>query len=223
MYTELKEHWGHMWNNNPGKKAIDETLTKVKQMETEGKEIYPSADLIFNAYRITPPDKVSVVIIGQDPYHNEGQAMGLSFSVPQGVKVPPSLKNVYKELARDMAFIFPSHGDLTGWAEQGVFLLNAILTVEKNKPGSHKDIGWQGFTDATISYLSDHKENIVYMLWGNYAKSKRQLINPARHLILEAAHPSPLARNAFHGCGHFSQCNDYLKAHNRQPIDWQIR
>jgi uracil-DNA glycosylase len=189
---------------------------------SEGKIIYPPKDLIFNAYKAVPPKNVKVVILGQDPYHNQGEAMGLSFSVPKGIKIPPSLKNIYKELASDVGCTIPFHGDLTYWASQGVLLLNAILTVEQNKPGSHKNIGWQQFTDATIQYLSYHHTHITFMLWGNFAKSKRYLIDDTKHLILEAAHPSPLARNAFQGCKHFSEANTYLKAHHKQEIDWQI-
>jgi len=201
---------------------FDQLSLSLKQAKAEGKTIYPPGPLIFNAYDTIAPDAVQVVILGQDPYHNPGEAMGLSFSVPKGVKVPPSLKNIYKELATDLGCAVPNHGDLSSWANQGVFLLNAFLTVEKNNAGSHKNSGWHYFTDATIQYLSDHFEHIVFMLWGNFAKNKKVLINGATHLILESAHPSPLAGNAFQGCKHFSQANSYLKAHGRNEINWQI-
>ncbi|MBP6235689.1 MAG: uracil-DNA glycosylase [Saprospiraceae bacterium] len=201
---------------------FDQLSLSLKQAKAEGKTIYPPGPLIFNAYDTIAPDAVQVVILGQDPYHNPGEAMGLSFSVPKGVKVPPSLKNIYKELATDLGCAVPNHGDLSSWANQGVFLLNAFLTVEKNNAGSHRNSGWHYFTDATIQYLSDHFEHIVFMLWGNFAKNKKVLINGAKHLILESAHPSPLAGNAFQGCKHFSQANSYLKAHGKNEINWQI-
>lgn len=201
---------------------FDQLSLSLKQAKAEGKTIYPPGPLIFNAYDTVAPDAVQVVILGQDPYHNPGEAMGLSFSVPKGVKVPPSLKNIYKELATDLGCAVPNHGDLSSWANQGVFLLNAFLTVEKNNAGSHRNSGWHYFTDATIQYLSDHFEHIVFMLWGNFARNKKVLINNAKHLILESAHPSPLAGNAFQGCKHFSQANSYLKAHGKNEINWQI-
>jgi len=201
---------------------FDQLSLSLKKAKAEGKTIYPPGPLIFNAYDTVAPDAVKVVILGQDPYHNPGEAMGLSFSVPKGVKVPPSLKNIYKELATDLGCAVPNHGDLSSWASQGVFLLNAFLTVEKNNAGSHRNTGWHYFTDATIQYLSDHFEHIVFMLWGNFARNKKVLINNAKHLILESAHPSPLAGNAFQGCKHFSQANSYLKANGKNEIDWQI-
>ncbi len=201
---------------------FDDLKSILKISKAGGKIIYPPGNLIFNAYDQVAPDEVKVVILGQDPYHNPGEAMGLSFSVPKGVKVPPSLKNIYKELANDVGCFVPTHGDLTHWANQGVFMLNAFLTVEHNNAGSHRNIGWHHFTDATIKFLSDHHEHIVFMLWGNFAKNKKSLINPEKHLILESAHPSPLAGNAFQGCGHFSKANAYLTAKGKSPIDWQI-
>ncbi len=199
----------------------------IKQLlETEmnsGKTIYPPRPQIYNAFNTTPLKDVKVVILGQDPYHGPGQAMGLSFSVPQGVRTPASLKNVYKELVRDVvAFKMPDHGDLTAWSKQGVFLLNAMLTVEHANAGSHKKIGWQTFTDAVIQKLSAEREGLIFMLWGNFAKKKRTLIDDVKHTILEAAHPSPLARNAFSGCKHFSKANEILITQNQSPIQWQI-
>ena len=167
-------------------------------------------------------DKVKVVILGQDPYHGPGQAMGLSFSVPADVPVPPSLKNIFKEIESDLGIRMSGCPDLRKWAEQGVLLLNAVLTVRCGEPASHSRIGWQEFTDAVIRYLSDNCEGIVFLLWGNYAKSKKNLIDTSRHTVLEAAHPSPLARGAFFGCRHFSRTNEILTAEGKTPIDWQL-
>ncbi|HMN91458.1 MAG TPA: uracil-DNA glycosylase [Saprospiraceae bacterium] len=194
--------------------------TFLRQEKEHGKTIYPPGSLIFNAFNITPFHQVKVVILGQDPYHNPGEAMGLSFSVPQGVKIPPSLQNIYKELQEDLGTPIRPDGNLTDWATQGVFLLNAMLTVERNRPQSHQKIGWQHFTDAVIRSLSEQREHIVFMLWGNFARKKNVLIDSSKHLILEAAHPSPLAGGSFFGCRHFSKANAYLVAHNQTPINW---
>lgn len=198
---------------------IKQFLTKRKE---EGATIFPPGSLIFNAFELTPFDKVRVVILGQDPYHNPGQAMGLCFSVPKKAAVPASLKNIYKELKRDVGIDIPGHGDLTSWAQQGVFLLNTILTVEQNKAGSHSNIGWHLFTDAVIRLLSQEREGLIFLLWGNYAKSKKPLIDIKKHIVLEAAHPSPLARDAFNGCAHFSQVNSILKQRGEKPINWSL-
>lgn len=187
-----------------------------------GRTIYPPGQLIFNAFDLTPIDAVKVVILGQDPYHGPGEAMGLCFSVPKGVRVPPSLQNVFKEMALDLHASIPNHGDLTSWAEQGVFLLNAMLTVEHKSPGSHKNIGWQTFTDAVIRTLSDQREGLIFLLWGRYAQSKEGLIDQLKHHVLQAAHPSPLARNAFSGCKHFSRTNELLVNMGKTAIQWQI-
>ncbi len=199
--------------------ALAQFLRKEKQA---GKTIFPPGSLIFNAFEKTPFEQVKVVILGQDPYHNPGEAMGLCFSVPKGVRVPPSLKNIYRELKSDVQFEIPDHGDLSSWAEQGVFLLNAMLTVERNKAGSHQKMGWQNFTDAVIRRLSEQQAGLVFMLWGKFARSKAPLVDPGRHLILEAAHPSPLARDAFQGCKHFSKANQYLVEQGKAPIDWSL-
>jgi uracil-DNA glycosylase len=196
--------------------------TFVRKELAEGKTLYPPGPLIFNAFAQTPIDKVKVVILGQDPYHNPNQAMGLSFSVPQTVRTPPSLVNIYKEINADLGLPIATHGDLTSWAQQGVFLLNAILTVEGGIAGSHQKSGWQIFTDAVIKRLSEEREHLVFMLWGNFAKQKAALIDKSKHLILDAAHPSPLAGNAFSGCRHFSKANEYLLANGIAPIDWRI-
>lgn len=183
--------------------------------------IYPKGSLIFNAFDQTPFDKVSVVILGQDPYHNPGQAMGLSFSVPDGVKPPPSLVNIYKELNKDIGMPKPTTGNLTKWAQQGVLLLNAALTVRANEPASHSKIGWMEFTDEVIKIISNQKKEVVFILWGNFAQQKQILIDATKHKILKAAHPSPLsAHNGFFGCKHFSSANQYLTEKNRNPIDW---
>ena len=188
-----------------------------------GKTIYPRGSLIFNAFNTTPLPEVKVVILGQDPYHQPNQAMGLSFSVPHGVAIPPSLRNVYKELARTInGFIIPNHGDLSKWAQQGVFLLNAVLTVTQGQAASHAGLGWQTFTDAVIRTISEHNEGVVFMLWGNFAKKKSELIDAHRHHILTAVHPSPLAGGGFAGCNHFALANELLAKQGKQPIDWQV-
>lgn len=187
--------------------------------------ILPPPKLLFNAFNLVPFSRVKVVILGQDPYHNieRGipQAMGLSFSVPKGITPPPSLKNIFKELQRDLGINPPQSGDLSAWANEGVLLLNALLSVELNKPLSHKCFGWEIFTDRVVEILSQKREKLVFMLWGNYAKSKRGLIDVQRHFILEAPHPSPLARG-FVGCGHFSKCNEILQNNGITPINWAL-
>ena len=194
----------------------------LKEDKKNGKRIYPPGSLIFNAFNLTPFNKVKVVIIGQDPYHGPVEAMGLCFSVPKGIRIPPSLRNIYKEIKSDCNINMPEHGDLTSWADQGVFLLNAMLSVQHKSPGSHKNIGWQKFTDAVIKAISENKEGVIFLLWGRFAQGKRTLIDETRHYVLEAAHPSPLARNAFMGCGHFSKTNEILKSMGQDTIDWQI-
>ena len=202
-------------------------FVRIKQILMDAKEahipVYPPGGLIFNAFNRTPYDKVRVVILGQDPYHQPGQAMGLSFSVPHGVRVPPSLQNIYKELERSiLGFVPPDHGDLSAWADQGVLLLNASLTVERGKAGSHSRIGWQTFTDAVIETLSRERSDIIFMLWGNYAKDKIRLIDADKHYILTAVHPSPLAGNGFIGCSHFASANQILESRGETPINWQV-
>ena len=184
--------------------------------------VFPPSNLIFNAFNLTPFDKVKVVILGQDPYHGDNQAMGLSFSVPKGVKIPPSLINIYKEIYDDVGIIEPNSGDLTYWAKQGVLLLNASLSVEKGKPNSHKDFGWHLFSDAVIKKISDEKNGVIFLLWGNFAKNKANLIDQNKHFILTAPHPSPLARGGFFGCKHFSKTNEILKKLGKSPIDWNL-
>ncbi|MAX79704.1 MAG: uracil-DNA glycosylase [Crocinitomicaceae bacterium] len=198
---------------------IKATLLQEKKEYT----IYPKGNEIFNAFNTTPFDQVKVVILGQDPYHGPGQAHGLSFSVPDGITQPPSLKNVLKELEADVHTHPTKSGNLISWAQQGVLLLNASLTVRKQTPASHANIGWQTFTDAAIKAISDHKKNVVFMLWGGFAKKKAWLIDDSKHLILKAAHPSPFsAYNGFFGCSHFSKANAYLNEHHISPIQWQL-
>jgi uracil-DNA glycosylase len=197
-------------------------LKRFLVTEKEKYTIYPPGNRIFAAFNTTPFDKVKVVIIGQDPYHGEGQANGLCFSVNYGIRTPPSLVNIFKELHSDLAFPIPPAGNLEKWAEQGVLLLNATLTVKANSAGSHQNKGWENFTDAVIQKISSDKKNVVFLLWGNYARAKAALIDGSKHLILAAAHPSPLARGAFFGCKHFSKTNDYLTKNGIEPVDWKI-
>lgn len=190
---------------------------------TLGKVIYPHQNLIFNAIEQCLFEEIKVVIIGQDPYHGTGQANGLAFSVNVGQKIPPSLRNIYKELKDDVGFEIPTHGDLTAWAKQGVLLLNSVMTVEEGKPGSHQHKGWETFTDAVINKLSGENNGIVFLLWGNYAKSKIELIDASKHKIFTAAHPSPLsAYQGFFHCKHFSKTNEYLLQQGKKPISWQL-
>jgi uracil-DNA glycosylase len=184
---------------------------------------YPPGSRIFAAFDSTPFDKVKVVIIGQDPYHGPGQANGLSFSVARGVKLPPSLKNIYKELNSDLNIPVADHGDLQQWADQGVLMLNAFLTVRHRTPASHRKLGWEDFTDEVIRQLSKNRDGIVFLLWGNFAKSKKELIDLEKHFVLEAPHPSPYsANNGFFGCRHFSRTNELLEQQSKTPINWQL-
>jgi uracil-DNA glycosylase len=220
--VQIEASWKQVLEAEFSEPYFEELVRQLKDARQQGKRIYPPGPLIFRAFELTPFQQVRVVILGQDPYHNPGEAMGLSFSVPRGVPVPPSLKNIYKELNTDLGIEVPRHGDLTSWAERGVFLLNAMLTVEHKQAGSHRNLGWQPFTDAVIRKLSEQREHLVFMLWGNFARQKKELIDGSRHLILEAAHPSPLARGAFFGSRHFSQANAYLKEHGYEGVDWLL-
>lgn len=184
-------------------------------------EFFPPPSLVFNALNLCPLHETRVVIIGQDPYHNPGQAMGLSFSVPRGVRVPPSLRNIYEELESDIpGFRAPDHGDLRGWASQGVLLLNDTLTVARNQPASHSKVGWKSFTTRILELVNERQSNVVFMLWGSHAREKAAMVSRARHLVLQAGHPSPFSAKLFMGCRHFSKANAYLKAHGRGEIDW---
>lgn len=193
----------------------------LQQEKAKGKIVYPKGDEIFNAMNTTPFEKVRVVILGQDPYHGAGQAHGLSFSVPEGVRPPPSLVNIYKEISDEFGTPVPKSGNLIHWAEQGVLLLNATLTVEQGLAGSHQNKGWEAFTDAIIHTLNDQHDHLVFMLWGSYAQKKGAFIDRNRHLVLQSVHPSPLsAHRGFLGCGHFKKANDYLQQHGQAPIQW---
>jgi uracil-DNA glycosylase len=220
--VKIEASWKEVLSDQFNQPYFEALVTFLKNEKKAGKMIYPPGPFIFNAFAKTPFNEVKVVILGQDPYHNPGEAMGLSFSVPKGVRVPPSLKNIYKELQTDLNVPIPNHGDLSRWADQGVFLLNSMLTVQHKQAGSHRKVGWQNFTDAVIRQLSEQKEGLVFMLWGNFARSKRELIAPDQHLILEAAHPSPLARGAYFGSQHFSKANTYLVQQGKTPIDWAL-
>ncbi|HXD22901.1 MAG TPA: uracil-DNA glycosylase [Gemmatimonadaceae bacterium] len=213
-----KAHVGY-WFERPEMKALSEFLRAEK---AKGKTIFPPGPEIFAALNATPFDSVKVVILGQDPYHGPNQAHGLCFSVQPGVRAPPSLENIFKEIERDLGIARPDHGCLTPWAHQGVLLLNAVLTVERGLAGSHQGKGWEGFTDACVDALNREREHLVFLLWGNYAQAKGKLIDRQRHLVLRAPHPSPLARGGFDGCGHFSRANEYLKDHGETPIDWRL-
>ena len=196
-------------------------LTAFVKAEYQSTTVYPPPQKIFNAFTHTPFDKVRVIILGQDPYHGPGQAHGLCFSVPEGVRQPPSLQNIFKEIQTDVAEPIPSSGNLERWADQGVFLLNATLTVRAGQAGSHQGKGWETFTDAVIKHLADTKEHLVFILWGNYARQKAALIDEKKHLILQAPHPSPFsAYNGFFGSKHFSKTNTYLMEHGFEPIKW---
>ena len=197
-------------------------LTESVRNEYRNNLCFPPGKLVFNAFNLCPFDKVKVVILGQDPYHEQGQAMGLSFSVPEGIMLPPSLQNIYKEIQNDLGKPVPTSGDLTRWAKQGVLLLNATLTVRAHIANSHQTLGWQNFTDAAIEALNAHREHIVFMLWGGFARSKKRLIDANRHCIIESVHPSPLSANrgGWFGQHQFSRCNAYLKQQGLDEIDW---
>lgn len=204
----------------PYMKQLKAFLLTEKQ---QGKVIYPESKDIFNAFNSTPLNQVKVVILGQDPYHGPGQAHGLCFSVQQGIRVPPSLQNIYKELNRDLAFVHPGHGCLQAWAARGVFLLNATLTVQQANAGAHQGQGWETFTDKTIQLVNQQCQGVVFLLWGSYAQKKTIYIDQTKHLVLKAPHPSPLsAHRGFIGCGHFSQANRYLLSQEKPPINWQL-
>ena len=222
MVTNLYT-WNSLFENETNKEYYKKILLFLENQRLKGLEIFPSEDKIFLAFKLTQLEGVKVVILGQDPYHNIGQANGLSFSVPVGYRIPPSLKNIIKELKEDVNIKDPTHGNLECWAKQGVLLLNSILTVQANEPASHNKIGWQLFTDSVISAISSNLNNVVFMFWGNYAIQKSKLVDKEKHLILEAAHPSPFsAHRGFLGCKHFSQANNYLLKNGKEIINWNI-
>lgn len=219
----MEESWKKVLKNEFDKTYFQHIVTFLKAEKATGKVIFPPGPLIFNAFKQTPFDKVKVVILGQDPYHNKNQAHGLSFSVPDGIPKPPSLLNIFKELRNELGIEMPVNGNLQKWANQGVLLLNASLTVRENEPGCHSQIGWLQFTDQVIKKISDEKEGVVFLLWGKFAQQKQALIDETKHFVLKAAHPSPLsAHNGFFGCKHFSKTNELLMKQHQNPIDWKI-
>lgn len=221
MEVNIESSWKKVLNPLFEKPYFSQITNHLKAEKELNRIIYPKGSLIFNAFNKTTFDNVKVVILGQDPYHQPGQAMGLSFSVPDGVKIPPSLQNIYKELNKDIGMPIPNTGNLSKWAAQGVLLLNAALTVRENEPASHSKIGWMDFTNDVIRVISTQKNGVVFLLWGNFAHQKQMLIDGSKHKILKAAHPSPLsAHNGFFGTKHFSSTNHYLTQINMHPIDW---
>lgn len=222
MDVQIEQSWKKALSSEFDKPYFGRLVEFLHNEKSSGQTVYPPGRSIFKAFELTPVDEVKVVILGQDPYHGPGQAMGLSFSVPDGMPAPPSLKNIFREIESDLGVKMSGRPNLEGWAKQGVLLLNSVLTVRGGQPASHSKIGWQEFTDAVISYLSDNCDGIVFMLWGNFARSKRSLIDTSRHYVLEAAHPSPLAGGAFFGCRHFSKANQILVNENKTPINWQL-
>lgn len=222
MEVKIEQSWKAALADEFEKSYFASLVRFLHEEKAEGRKIYPPGSQIFRAFELTPVDQVKVVILGQDPYHGAGQAMGLSFSVPANVPAPPSLKNIFKEIHDDLGITMSGYPDLEKWARQGVLLLNAVLTVRAGEPASHSGIGWTEFTDAVIKYISDHRSGVVFLLWGSFARSKKALIDTSRHYVLEAAHPSPLARGAFFGCRHFSKTNEILTKEGKAPIDWQL-
>lgn len=220
MDVKISQNWKDLLAGEFNQEYFAKLVEFIKQ--EYGKHIiYPPGKLIFNAFEHTKPEDIKVVLLGQDPYHGPNQAHGLCFSVQPGVPMPPSLKNIFLEIEQDIGSPIPANGDLTRWADQGVMLLNATLTVQAHTAGSHQGKGWEQFTDSVIKLISDKYENIVFILWGNYARQKKILIDTSKHLILEAAHPSPFSvHKGFFGCKHFSKTNEYLKAHGKTEIKW---
>ena len=222
MDVKIEPSWKEALKDEFDKEYFRDLVRYIKDSKAAGKVIYPKGGDIFKAFELCPVASTKVVILGQDPYHGPGQAMGLSFSVPEGIAAPPSLQNIFKEISSDCNIRMSGRTDLSRWASQGVLLLNAILTVQAGVAASHSRIGWEQFTDAVIRYISGNTEGVVFLLWGNFARSKAPLIDASRHLVLQAAHPSPLARGAFFGCRHFSQANNYLISRGKTPVDWQL-
>lgn len=219
---QLHPSWQAVLGDELHKPYMEALRTFLKQEKASGKVIYPPSPLIFDAFNHTPFEKVRVVIIGQDPYHGPGQAHGLSFSVPNGIPLPPSLQNIFKEISTDLNIKMSRNGDLTKWADQGVLLLNATLTVGQGKAGSHQGKGWERFTDVAIAALNQYREGLVFVLWGSYAQKKGDMID-ASHLVIKSVHPSPLsAHRGFFGNHQFSMINEYLVKHGKAPIDWQL-
>ena len=222
MDVKIEQSWKAALAGEFEKPYFAQLVRFLNGEKAAGKVIYPPGSQIFRAFELTPVEQVKVVILGQDPYHGPGQAMGLSFSVPDGVPAPPSLRNIFQEVETDLGIRMSGRPNLEKWARQGVLLLNAVLTVQAGQPTSHSRAGWQEFTDAVIRYLSENREGIVFLLWGRFAAEKAALIDSSRHHVLLAAHPSPLARGAFFGCRHFSKTNQILVSEGKTPIDWQL-
>ena len=222
MEVKIEQSWKNALAGEFDKPYFSSLVRFLHQEKAAGKVVYPPGNMIFKAFELTPVSNVKVVLLGQDPYHGPGQAMGLSFSVPENIPAPPSLKNIFKEIQDDLGITMSGYPNLENWARQGVLLLNAVLTVRASEAASHGNIGWKEFTDAVIRYRSENTEGLVFLLWGNFARSKKTLIDTSRHYVLEAAHPSPLARGAFFGCRHFSKTNEILVSEGRTPIDWQL-
>ena len=222
MNVVIEKSWGQALAQEFEKPYFCRLVEHLHGEKARGVRIYPPGPSIFKAFELCPLDKVKVVILGQDPYHGEGQAMGLSFSVPDGVPAPPSLKNIFKEIESELGIRMSGRSNLEKWAAQGVLLLNAVLTVRAGEPTSHSGIGWQQFTDEVIRIVSERCDGVVFLLWGNYARGKAVLIDQSRHTVLQAAHPSPLARGAFFGCGHFARTNEILRSLGKTPIDWTL-
>lgn len=222
MDVKIEQSWKDALADEFGKPYFVSLARFLHEGKAAGKRIFPPGNQIFRAFDLTPLDKVKVVILGQDPYHGAGQAHGLSFSVPDGVPAPPSLKNIFKEIETDLGIRMSGYPNLEKWARQGVLMLNAVLTVRSGEAASHSKAGWEQFTDAVIKCISDRSEGVVFLLWGSFARSKRELVDASRHYVLEAAHPSPLARGAFFGCRHFSRTNQILSSQGKEPIDWQL-
>ena len=222
MDVKIEQSWKDALADEFGKPYFVSLVRFLHEEKAAGKRIFPPGNQIFRAFDLTPLDKVKVVILGQDHYHGAGQAHGLSFSVPDGVPAPPSLKNIFKEIETDLGIRMSGYPNLEKWARQGVLMLNAVLTVRSGEAASHSKAGWEQFTDAVIKCISDRSEGVVFLLWGSFARSKRELVDASRHYVLEAAHPSPLARGAFFGCRHFSRTNQILSSQGKEPIDWQL-
>lgn len=223
MRVKIEESWNRILQSEFEKPYFNHLVQFLRAEKQAGKIIFPPGPDIFSAFNLTSYDQVKVLILGQDPYHGVGQAHGLCFSVQDGIKPPPSLINIYKELNQDLGLPIPNHGNLSSWAKQGVLMLNASLTVEEAKPMSHSQCGWSTFTDHVIQLISTQKEYIVFILWGRFAQEKAKLIDTNKHMILSAAHPSPFsAHHGFFGCRHFSKTNEYLLKHHKKPIEWQI-
>ena len=222
MDVKIESSWKEVLKDEFEKTYFIEIVQFLKAEKSLGRVIYPPGTKIFHAFEATPFHRVKVVLLGQDPYHGQGQAHGLAFSVPSGVKPPPSLVNIFKELQNDIGMPMPSHGNLENWAQRGVFLLNAALTVRAAEPNSHAKIGWHEFTNRVIEKISEQKKNVVFLLWGKFAQEKQELVDQKKHLVLKAAHPSPYSADKFFGCRHFSKTNQYLVQNKIDPVDWTL-